>query len=57
MVDATGFTGVYPPVIPFKRGRTKLPRTGGGKGAKKTPPSGTKISLLLFCDVFGFTSS
>ena len=57
MVDATGFTGVYPPVIPFKRGPTKLPRTGGDKGAKKTPPSGTKISLLFFCDVFGFTSS
>ena len=50
-------SAIYPPVIPFKRGLTKLPSTGADKGAKKTPPSCTKISFLFFCDFFGFTSS
>ena len=30
---------IYLPVIPFKRGPTKLPRTGARKEAKKAPPS------------------
>ena len=50
-------SAIYPTVIPFKRGPTKLPRTGASKRAKKPPPSCTKISFLFFCDVFGFTSS
>ena len=49
-------SAIYPPVISFKRGPTKLPRTGASKGAKKAPPSCTKISLFFFFDVFGFTS-
>ena len=50
-------SAIYPPVILFKRGPTKLPRTGASKGAKKVPPSCTKISFLFFYDVFRFTSS
>ena len=50
-------SAIYPPVIPFKRGPTKLPRTGASKGAKKAPPSCPKISFLFFGDVFGFTRS
>ena len=45
------------PVIPFKRGITKLPRIGASKGAKKAPPSCTKIYFLFFCNDLGFTSS
>ena len=47
----------YPPVIPFKRKPTKLPRTGASKGAKRARPSYTKIYFLVFCNVLGFTSS
>ena len=50
-------SAIYPPVIPFKRGSTKLPRTGASKGAKEAPPSYPKISFLFFGDVFGFTRS
>ena len=50
-------SAIYPPVIPFKKGPTKLPRTGASKGTKKAPPSCTKISFLFFCNVSGFTSS
>ena len=49
-------SAIYPPVISFKRGPTKLPRTGASKGAKKAPPSCTKISFFFFFDVLGFTS-
>ena len=28
-------SATYPPVIPFKRGGSKLPRTGASKGARK----------------------
>ena len=48
-------SAIYPPVIPFKTGPTKFPRTSTSKGTKKAP-SCTKISFLFFCDVFGFTS-
>ena len=49
-------SAIYPPVIPFTRGPTKLPRTGASKGAKKATPSCTKISFFFFFDVFGFTN-
>ena len=48
---------IYNPVMLFKRGPTKLPRTDASKGAKKSLPACTKISFLFFCDVLRFMSS
>ena len=45
-------SAIYLPVMPLKRGPTKIPRAGANKGTMKAPFSHTKIYFLFLCDVF-----